>query len=184
MKKSIGLKRGLVKVEKYNPQWQEEFDKEKENLLKIFGNVAKSIEHVGSTSILGLSAKPIIDIAVGVDSLEDLDKVKRKILKFPHYTIKQDNADGEILMRRGTPVRAGENRPDYTTHFIHIMEINGWKFKDTLSFRDTLRLNKDVLIEYEKLKKQLAIKYKNNRKAYTKAKHEFIEGIQRKYDSI
>ena len=96
MIKEIGLLKGFVKVEKYNPKWQEEFKKEKKNLKKVFGNVALSIEHIGSTSIVGLSAKPIIDIAIGVDSLKDISKVKEKILKFSYYSIKEDNADGEM----------------------------------------------------------------------------------------
>ncbi len=55
-KKRIGLKKGFVEVAKYDPKWQEEFDRERENLGKIFGDVAMSIEHVGSTSVVGLSA--------------------------------------------------------------------------------------------------------------------------------
>ncbi len=182
MEKEIGLKKGFVKVDKYDPQWQEEFNKEKENLKKIFGNVAKSIEHVGSTSIAGLSAKPIIDIAIGVDALEDINKIKEKILKFSHYTIKEDNADGEILMRKGEPVKSGEIKPDFITHFIHIMEINGRKYRETIVFRDYLKTNKAVLKEYDDLKQKLVIEYKNDRKAYSKAKHEFIESIQSKCD--
>jgi len=177
MKKEIGLEKGFVKVEKYNPQWQEEFNKEKKNLKKIFGDVAISIEHVGSTSVVGLSAKPIIDIAIGVDSLEDIAKVKEKILKFSHYSIKENNTDGEILMRRGVPIKPGEDKPSFITHFIHIMEIDSRKYKETLVFRDYLRKNKEVLKEYDDLKQKLAIKYKNERKTYTKAKDRFIKSI-------
>ncbi|HOX41160.1 MAG TPA: GrpB family protein [bacterium] len=183
MEKEIGLKKGIVKVEKYNPRWQEEFRKEQENLKKIFGNVAKSIEHVGSTSIVGLCAKPIIDIAVGVDALEDINEVKEKILKLPHYSVKEDNADGEILMRKGSPVREGETKPDFITHFIHIMEINGRKYRETLTFRDYLRANPEVLKEYEKLKQKLAIEYQNDRKTYFRAKDKFIKSILSKCDS-
>jgi GrpB-like predicted nucleotidyltransferase (UPF0157 family) len=180
MRKEIGLKRCLVKVEKYNPLWQEEFNKEKLNLKEIFGKVAKSVEHVGSTSVVGLSAKPIIDIAIGVNALEDINKVKEKILKFSHYSIKEDNADGEILMRRGAPIKSWEDKPEYVTHFIHIMKINGGKYRETLAYRDYLRANSDVLKEYDDLKQKLAVRYKNDRKAYTKAKDEFIKSILRK----
>ena len=183
MKKEIGLNKGLVKVEKYNPEWQEEFNKEKKNLKKIFGDVAISIEHVGSTSVVGLSAKPIIDIAIGVDSLKDIAKVKGKILKFSHYSIKENNADGEILMRRGAPIKLGEDKPSFITHFIHIMEIDGRKYKETLAYRDYLRKNKEVLKEYDDLKQKLAVKYQNDRKAYTKAKDEFIKSILHKCNS-
>ncbi|MEI8143629.1 MAG: GrpB family protein [Candidatus Berkelbacteria bacterium] len=182
MKKEIGLENGIVKLEKYNREWQEEFNNEKENIEKIFGDVAKSIEHVGSTAIAGLSAKPIIDIAVGVDSLEDINKIKTKILAFSHYTIKEDNADGEILMRRGTPVRLGEIKPNYVTHFVHIVEIDSRKYKETLAFRDFLRANNKVLKEYEALKQKLAREYENDRKAYTKSKEEFIQSVLGKCD--
>lgn len=182
MKKEIGLRKGFVEIEKYNPHWRDAFDTERENLKEIFGNVAKSIEHVGSTSIVGLSAKPIIDIAIGVDALADIDKVREKILKFSHYTVKGNNADGEILMRRGTPVKPGEDKPDFITHFIHIMEIDDRKYKETIAFREFLRKNYDVLKEYEDLKYNLAIKYKNDRKAYSKAKAEFVENILTKCD--
>ncbi len=183
MKKEIGLKKGFVKVEKYNPEWKEEFNKEKKNLKKIFGDVALSIEHVGSTSVVGLSAKPIIDIAIGVNSLEDIAKVKEKILKFSHYSIKENNADGEILMRRGVPIKQGEDKPSFITHFIHIVEIDGIKYKETLMYRDYLRKNKEVLKEYNDLKQKLAIKYQNDRKAYTKAKDDFIKSILSKCNS-
>lgn len=177
MDKAIGLQKGVVRVEKYNPKWQEEFNEEKENLEKIFGIIAKSIEHVGSTSVEGLSAKPIIDIAIGVDKLEDLNKVKETILSFPHYTIKENNAEGEILMRRGSPVKPGEVKPDFITHFIHIMEINSRKYKETIAFREYLRAKNEALKDYDILKQKLAIEYKNDRKAYVKAKDEFIKNI-------
>jgi len=182
MTKEIGLRKGFVEIENYNPQWQEEFAKEKDSLKEIFGDVAKSIEHVGSTSVAGLSAKPIIDIAIGVGVLEDINKVKARILTFSQYTIKEDNADGEILMRRGTPVKAGEIKPNYITHFIHIMEINGRKYKETIVFRDFLRTNNEVLREYDVLKQKLAKEYKNNRKAYSNAKGEFIQSVLGKCD--
>jgi GrpB-like predicted nucleotidyltransferase (UPF0157 family) len=180
MKKEIGLVKGIVKVEKYNPEWEEEFNKEKKNLEKIFGDIALSIEHVGSTSVVGLSAKPIIDIAIGVDSLKDIDKVKEKILKFSCYSIKENNTNGEILMRRGIPIKPGEDKPSFITHFIHIVEIEGKKYKETLIYRDYLRKNEEVLKEYNDLKQKLAIKYQSDRKAYTKAKDEFIKSILNK----
>ena len=74
----MGLKVGVVKLEEYNPKWKDMYLEEKENLKGMFGNVALAIEHIGSTSVEGLSAKPIIDIAIGVKSLSDFDKVKVK----------------------------------------------------------------------------------------------------------
>lgn len=167
----MGLKVGEVKLEKYNPEWINKFYEEKENLQKMFGNLALTIEHVGSTSIPKLSAKPIIDIAVGVKSLKDFEIVKSLFLKFP-YSVKEDSTDGEILVRKGPE--------DNRTHFIHVMEIDSERYKETIIFRNYLRTHKDALKDYENLKKDLAIKYKDNRKMYTESKRDFIrEMIER-----
>lgn len=167
----MGLKVGTVKIEKYNPNWELEFYKEKENLTKIFGDLAIEIEHIGSTSVKGLSAKPIIDIAVALNKLEDFEKVKERFQKEP-YSIKEDSDDGEILVRKGSE----ENR----THFIHVMEICSKRYKDTIAFRNYLRKHEEAMQEYEELKKDLATKYADNRKMYTSSKNEYIKSIIKK----
>ena len=169
--KIMGLKVGTVKIEKYNLNWKKMFDDEKERLETIFGDIAIEIEHVGSTSIEGLSAKPIIDIAVGLNSLADFEKVKY-YFENELYSIKSDSVKDEILVRKGRE----ENR----THFIHIMELNSQRYKDTIIFRDYLKKHKDVLKKYEELKKDLAIKYANNREMYSASKNDFIKEVIKK----
>ena len=132
----MGLKVGTVKVEKYNPIWKEMFNEEKVTLEKILREVAIEIEHIGSTSVEGLSSKPIIDIAVAVKKLSDFEKVKSSFEKEP-YSIKQDSVSDEILIRKGSE----ENR----THFIHVMEIDSKRYQDTIIFRNYLRNDKEVL---------------------------------------
>jgi GrpB-like predicted nucleotidyltransferase (UPF0157 family) len=66
----LGLKHQTVRIEKYNPEWKKEYDKEKMILETALKDYMVDIQHVGSTSIAGCSAKPIIDIAIGVESLE------------------------------------------------------------------------------------------------------------------
>ena len=167
-----GLKVGEVSLEKYNPMWKEEFLKEKENLEKIMGKIALSIEHVGSTAIEGLSAKPIIDIAVGVEKLSDFEKVRHKFLNHAQYSIKNPSSPGEVLVRKVPE----ENR----THFIHVMEINSERYIDTLKFRDYIINNKEALFQYEKLKQELAKKYPSEREKYTSSKNYFITDILNK----
>lgn len=164
----MGLKVGTVKLEKYSSNWVNEFNEEKEILSKIFGDIALKIEHVGSTSIDGLSAKPIIDIAIAVNKLEDFEKIKSYFEKEP-YSIKKDSVNDEILVRKGSE--------DNRTHFIHIMELNSKRYQDTIIFRNYLKDNIDTLKAYEKLKKDLANKYSNNRKMYTASKNEFIQKV-------
>ena len=167
----MGLKVGTVRIEKYNSNWENEFLKEKEILSKIFGDLAIEIEHIGSTSVKGLSAKPIIDIAVALYKLDDFEKVKEKFQKEP-YSVKEDSDEDEILIRKG----AEDNR----THFIHVMEINSKRYKDTIIFRNYLRKHEEAMQEYESLKKELARKYSNNRKMYTSSKNEYIDNIIKK----
>lgn len=164
----MGLKVGTVKIEKYNPNWKNMFNEEKEILTKLFGDVAIKIEHVGSTSVENLSAKPIIDILVAVRSLDDFEKVRKCFEKEP-YSIKDDSVCDEILIRKGNE--------DNRTHFIHVMEINSKRCQDTLIFRDYLRSHVKALEDYENLKKTLAKKYANDRKMYTSSKDEFIKNI-------
>ena len=165
----MGLEVGKVKLEKYQNDWKEEFKKEKNNLAKIFGEVALEIEHVGSTAIPGLSAKPIIDIALALNSLEDFDEFKYYYDNHEDYSIKDTREIGEILLRKGSE----SNR----THFIHIVKKDSDRYKNMILFRDYLINNLEELKAYEDLKKELAIKFKDDRKSYTASKNEFITDI-------
>ena len=167
----MGLKVGTVKLEKYNPEWKKMFEKEKNILKDKFGNIALNIEHIGSTSVEGLSSKPIIDIAVGINKLEDFNKIKEKFLLEP-YSVKEDSDPGEILIRKGPE--------DNRTHFIHVMEKDSDRYLNSIKFRDYLRNHKEALKEYEELKTILAEKYADERKSYTKSKNEFIQSILEK----
>lgn len=164
----MGLKVGTVKLEEYNPKWKDMYLEEEKNLGKMFGDVALAIEHIGSTSVEGLSAKPIIDIAVGVRHLSDFDTVREKFMVAP-YSVKEDSTEGEVLVRKGNE--------DNRTHFIHVMEIDGDRYIESILFRDYLRKNAWALKEYEDLKKDLAIKYADDRKKYIASKNEFINKI-------
>ena len=167
----MGLKVGTVRLEDYNPEWKNSFEVEKNNLINIFKDIALKIEHVGSTSIEGLSAKPIIDMMVIIKRFSNFENVRSYFEKEP-YSIKLDSPEDEILIRKGDE----SNR----THFIHVVELGSDRQINTLLFRDYLRENKDTLLEYEKLKKELAIKYADDRKMYTASKNDFIQGILKK----
>lgn len=165
----MGLRVGEVRLEKWSPQWQEDFKAEEQNLLGIFGSLATDIQHIGSTSIKNLDAKPIIDIAVGLESLSEFEKVRQVFEQLPQYSIKTNNEAGEILVRKGPESER--------THFIHIMESKGQRMNDSLKFRDILRSHSQLRDEYCKLKHQLADKYPSDRKAYTAHKAGFIEQV-------
>lgn len=165
----MGLKVGEVKLEKWNPQWRDDFEIEKQNLLNIFGLFAIDIQHIGSTSVYQLDAKPIIDIAVSLKDLADFEKVRHAFEENLKYSIKCDNEPGEILIRKGPE----NNR----THFIHVMERGSQRLNDSIKFRDTLRHSGQLRDEYCELKHRLASKYPKDRKSYTASKADFIQRV-------
>ena len=155
----MGLINGKVYLENNYLLWKEMFNKEKELLKDIFPNA--TIEHVGSTAVEGLLAKPIVDIAIGLNNL-NIDNV---INKLNDYKIKYN--DDEILLIKE------ENNETY--YLIHILNINSDRYKNMIKFRDILINNPNIKDEYEKLKIKLKEKYSNNRILYTKSKEDFIK---------
>lgn len=167
----MGLKKGSVRLEEYNDNWVNLYELEKQNLEKLLDNIYLSIEHIGSTAIKGLKAKPIIDIAVGVKKLTDFERVKNHFKDYP-YSYKFGYDNDEVLIRR--------HQEDLTTHLIHLMEIESDRYKNTIIFRNYLNSHKNDLKKYQKLKENLAIKYADNRPMYTSSKNEFIQSILKK----
>ena len=163
----MGLVNGSVKLENVYDTSKVIFEKEKKKLTDIFNENLFEIEHVGSTAVKGLSAKPIVDIAVGINSFNELDKYMSKLNK--EYTVKENLDYNEILL-----IKENQNE---TFCLIHIIPINDIRYKNMIRFRDILINNNDILKDYEKLKQELAINYSNDRKAYTKAKNKFIEKV-------
>ena len=113
----LGIEKGKVRLEEYDNSWKAEFEKEKHVLEKLIGKYFLKIEHVGSTSIPGMKAKPIIDIAVVVKKLKS-DNEYIEILKNAGYEYRDDNAvKGEHLFEKV--------KNNLTTHFIHVIEKDG-----------------------------------------------------------
>ena len=163
----MGLKNNTVHLENNYSLWKKMFNEEKETLNKIFTQDNFSIEHVGSTSVKDLSAKPIVDIAVGIKNFKDLQKYEKKLEKT--YTIKKNNEKKEILLIK-------ENKIE-TFFLIHVLEKNSERYKNMINFRNILNDNHQILKEYEKLKQNLSKKYQNDRTTYTKLKNDFIKKI-------
>ncbi|MBT2259220.1 GrpB family protein [Priestia megaterium] len=164
----LGLERGLVKLEPYNDRWSKLFDEERELLSSRLKELIIAIEHVGSTSIEGLFAKPIIDIAIGVSSLDVIIELKEKV-KALGYVEVPVSIDGKHVFARYNEKKI--------THFLHVMIYNQNLWMDQISFRDYLRSDLDAKIEYIKLKEKLANKYPNDVVSYTNEKKEFVNNI-------
>ena len=159
----MGLINGKVYLEKNYDKWKRIFNEEKDTLKEIISDSV--IEHVGSTAVPGLSSKPIVDIAVGVKDLLDIDLDKLSEL----YTVKENKEDNEILLIK-------EDKKE-TESLIHVLKDDSDRYNNLIKFRDILLNNEEIKKQYEKLKTELADKYKDNRKEYTKSKEDFISKV-------
>lgn len=174
--KIIGLQRKKVRLFSYNPIWKKLYEEDAKLLRSVIGKYILDIQHVGSTSIPGAKAKPIIDIAIGVKKLKNGEKCI-KPLKQLGYEYKHDaGIRGRHFFAKGSE----KNR----THYIHIVKLNGRFWKNCIFFRDYLRKYKKAVKEYNELKEKLAKKYKDDRDTYTAQKGSFIRGIIKRAEKV
>ena len=106
MNKSIGLKRGTVKVVDYKPDWPKEFEAEKQRLIDAFGDKIIAVEHIGSTSIPALAAKPIIDMVVAVKSFDDLQVFIDKLQSLGYEYMPERMFDNRKFFPKGSQKNA------------------------------------------------------------------------------
>ncbi|MDX8289485.1 GrpB family protein [Metabacillus indicus] len=154
-------------IEDYSMNWARQFEQEKIKLTEILKDRIQSIEHIGSTAVEGLGAKPVIDIAAGVNNLETVSEFIEP-LKQIHYEFVHHK---EFPQRRF--FRKGQRRAG--THHLHFYEFEGEHWNNQLLFRDYLRKNPDEARKYHELKVYLAEKYRFDRVAYTENKAPFIQ---------
>ncbi len=151
----------------YNDEWPLLFEDEKTRLQKRGNELIVAIEHVGSTSIPGLLAKPIIDILLGVKKLDDaVELIKSFALMDYKYAPQHEDR---------LPERRFMSRPGF---HLHMTEYGNLFWRRHLFFRDYLRENSEIREEYARLKMFLAEKYRNDRPSYTDAKTDFVLGIE------
>lgn len=164
----IGLRQGTVELVAYDASWPREFLEEANRLRSVFGDDAE-IEHVGSTAIAGLPAKPLIDIQVGLASLSDAKRYIPALEALGYHYMPERETSEELFMPKG-PV-------ELRTHYLHIVEIGGVRGRNTLLFRDYLRTHPDARDAYAHVKQELAQQHREYRPAYTEAKTAFITSV-------
>ena len=153
-----------------NPDWPALFLQEKERIIELLGEkIAIRIEHVGSTAVSNLPAKPTIDIAVEIPAGEDVETRITSIMTANGYNFMHEKNDHLMFVKGYTPDGV---KP--TSYHIHMGSIDKDIVWDMLIFRNLLRANASVADEYSKLKRELALLHKNDREAYTDAKTTFI----------
>ena len=163
----LGLPKGIVKLEAHSERWQQLFAEEAARIRAAIGEITALIEHVGSTSIVGIAAKPIIDIAVGVEKLADGEKCVAPLENLGYEYRGEHGIVGRFYFVKGEP----------RTHHLHLAEAGSDFWRSHLLFRDYLRAHSAVAKEYEKLKLELARKHLSDRDAYLHGKTDFIENV-------
>lgn len=166
----IGLVRDTVKLSPHCDQWAKLYQKEKKNIIRLIKEHILDIQHIGSTSIFGIKAKPIIDIAVLIDKSMDFRKI-RKILERDAYLYRGDHGEngGQLFVK--------SPQKDYRTHHIHFIKKGEKQWNNYIDFRDRLNQNYTLAAEYNALKEMLEQKFPRNRGAYTKGKSYFINKV-------
>ncbi|MCR2045315.1 GrpB family protein [Anaerosalibacter massiliensis] len=165
----IGVPRNKVILSEYDKGWEKVFEEEKRKILNICGDNIMTIEHIGSTSIPGLIAKPIIDIALTFDNKEKRDKIIESIVSLSYEFIQEtDVIDRLFFVKR-------INRDSY--YHIHGYPQDSVNYTNQILFRDYLRNHKEIAEEYAQLKKDLYRRYKDNRSEYTAGKSNFIKNL-------
>jgi len=169
---SIGLRRGTVQLRAYDPAWAEAFRDEAARLAQQVADAELPpllFEHIGSTAVPGLEAKPIIDVIAGHEPG----------IEPSAYFLILEAAGYELRGPQGVPEREFFVRgPEHhRTHYLDLVPFEGAFWRDHLIFRDRLRDDHAVRVAYAALKRQLAAAHADDRGAYTAGKARFVSYI-------
>lgn len=158
-------------VTEYNPSWADMFETEAVRITAILGQNCIAVHHIGSTSVMGLAANPIIDIMPIVYSLKDVDKAASEFEKIDYEYMGEFGIPGRRYLRKG-----GDER----THQIHIFSVKSvYDIERHLAVRDYLRSHPVACEQYSVLKKELANKYPYDIDGYCDGKEEFVKRLEK-----
>ena len=161
-------------IQDYSEHWIDLYDAEKQIITNSFAqSEIVSIDHIGSTAVPGLKAKPTIDILFQVSEQIDTQKLVDIFTSLGYQLTEQpDNPQPHMTFVKGYAIHGFSGQ----TYHVHIRFKGDW---DEIRFRDYLINNPNAANDYEVLKLKLAVKYKNDREAYTNSKNDFINKINK-----
>ncbi len=164
----IGLKRGRVELADHNPEWKTIAQETIGLLQRVFGPVVKDIQHVGSTAIYSIKAKPIIDIAIAVEDFGEVDLLMPKLNEVGFFKSRLHAVKDDML------ICDNDEYADTRSYHIHVVKVGSIQWRNYLNFRDYLNVKSDVAKEYEQVKMNLSKDYQSDRNAYTDGKDAII----------
>ncbi len=163
---------GPIVIAEYDSAWPGMFDQERNAVQAALGKLVLEVEHIGSTAIPGLAAKPIIDLLVGIRSLGEARACAITPLEqlgyvyIPEY---EPWLPDELFFRKGVP--------GPWTHHVHVMEPVNPRWKDHLRFRDYLRCHPGTAAAYADLKRSLARRFGQDIGGYRDGKDDFVRDV-------
>ena len=159
-----------VVVLPYDEAWKKDFEEIKAELMAVLDGLVLSVEHVGSTSVPGLAAKPIIDIDVVIEDTDCFEKVKAalEMIGYQH--------EGDLGIH-GREAFKYDGKEHLRKHHLYVCAKDSDELKRHLSFRDYLRTHSDAVKEYGRIKEEGARLYPNDIDSYIEYKAPFIENI-------
>lgn len=158
-----------IEIIPYDPSWPVRFLEEADLLRQALASwLAGPVEHIGSTAVPGLAAKPVIDIMAAVTTL-DASRPAIQAATELGYCFHPYRAESEHWFCKPSPA--------FRTHHLHLVPVDAVQWRRAIAFRDYLRAHSNVAAEYEALKRRLAAEHRLDREAYTQAKHPFIDRI-------
>lgn len=159
-------------VKEYDPRWALAFEQEKAAVLAAAGQWLEAVEHVGSTAVPGLAAKPVIDLLVGIRSLSEAPRTIAALTPLGYEYI----SDLEFYYPERRYLQRLSGGGEHT-HHIHMVQTDTAFWADHILFRDYLRAHPAEVREYAALKRQLAARFRQSREEYTDAKGPFIQAV-------
>lgn len=165
----LGLRRGAVQLVPYTPEWATLFQAERARLQQALGDDALDIQHIGSTAVPGLAAKPILDLGVAVAADAVVSGCVPRLTALGYTYRGYRGPDRGHFFDQGSEQRL--------THYLHMLPVGEPGWENYLRFRDYLIAHPEAREAYMRLKEELAAQYAEDRAAYTAAKAAFIQSI-------
>jgi GrpB-like predicted nucleotidyltransferase (UPF0157 family) len=154
----------------YDPAWKVSFETEKSLLKDVLRGVVLNIEHIGSTAVPGLAAKPIVDILMEVAGFSELDNLTAEMAAIGYKAKGENGIRGRRYFQKGGILR---------THHLHVFQNGDPNLERHIAFRDFLRNHDEVVRMYEILKRDLASRFENEKEKYQDGKSEFVSKYQK-----
>ena len=156
-----------IELVPYREEWVGKFAREKEVLARALAPLNHRIEHIGSTAVRGAKAKPIIDIAVFLDTVQAVPRLVEPLAGIEYQYLGEFGLPGRHFFIKGDP----------RAYHLHIVDSTTDHWQRWVQFRDALRKDADLLKRYQELKASLAEIYHSDREKYTASKSSFINAV-------